>query len=397
MPVYLAQQIAAPRGVRSARAPRPNREELLGLGLTPAQADHELIRRHELEVIEENFTRWVVLFGCIICTLLPVSFALFLYLMWSYAMERNKDCDEPLDTWFIVVLVNIMYHVNVNGRSLHKQVIRLVCRHDSASSPEATPCRVRGYLLAVAAFVFGWHCLGLHWVRISSTCASTAPNLYRSVRLFAAFNIVFTVFTTVSTFGLSQMLASLLRRGLLPAGMLDPHRGAPEGTMELQQSVEFDAEALGETSQCPTCLEDFSKEARIKRTVCGHLFHEECLGPWLRVSRTCPLCRTDLAAGLQVPLGATIPVTEVPPAVAELDLEAQEEVPAGEDVAQSDTSPRAAPQKPAVCVAAVSAPSSEASPGRRGLDPAAPLVLAAAATGRSAAAPRPRPNEVETL
>jgi hypothetical protein len=24
---------------------------------------------------------------------------------------------------------------------------------------------------------------------------------------------------------------------------------------------------------------------------CGHMFHEKCLGEWLKVSDTCPLCR----------------------------------------------------------------------------------------------------------
>merc|ERR1712226_769025 len=73
---------------------------------------------------------------------------------------------------------------------------------------------------------------------------------------------------------------------------------APEGTMELQETIDFDIEAFGDSLQCPTCLEDFSKEHAIKKTICGHFFHEECLEPWLRMNRTCPLCRADLAQGL---------------------------------------------------------------------------------------------------
>lgn len=77
------------------------------------------------------------------------------------------------------------------------------------------------------------------------------------------------------------MLASLLRRGLLPASILGAERAAPEGTLELQSNVIFDAEDFGDTLQCPTCFEDFSKEQPIKKTICGHYFHESCLAQWL--------------------------------------------------------------------------------------------------------------------
>mmetsp|Transcript_49563 Transcript_49563/g.127959 ORF Transcript_49563/g.127959 Transcript_49563/m.127959 type:complete len:411 (-) Transcript_49563:210-1442(-) len=292
----------------ATRREQATREELLQSGLTPAQADHEMVHRHEIEVVEENFTRWVIAFGCIICMLVPVSISLFFFLVYSYISEsvmQGKPCDVPLDAWFIVVLSNIIYHnIHVCGRSIHRQVIRVFCCYDmlgrQGQPPEAPPRRVRLYHLLITTFDFGWHCVGLHWVRISLTCNATSPNLYRSVHLFAAFSVVFTIFTTLSTFGLYQMLASLLRRGLLPAL---PDRRAPEGTLEQQETVVFDLEASGENLQCPTCLEDFCKESKIKKTVCGHYFHEECLAPWLRVNRTCPLCRSDLARGLDASAG----------------------------------------------------------------------------------------------
>merc|ERR1719221_678143 len=129
---------------------------------------------------------------------------------------------------------------------------------------EPPPRRVRIYHLCITAFVFGWHCIGIEWVRMSESCEETAPHLYRATHLFASFNIVFTIFTTLSTFGLSRMLASLLRRGLLPVSMMHSDRVAPEGTLELQETVQFDLEAFGDSVQCPTCLEDFSKEHTIK-------------------------------------------------------------------------------------------------------------------------------------
>eukprot|EP00913_Durusdinium_trenchii_P008512 g7993.t1 len=307
MPVVV-MQIPQQRG-------RATRAELTAMGLTPAQADHELVRQSELEVIETSITRWVMLFGCIICALLPVSLVLFFYLIYSYILEQWQDCDVPLTLWFWVAMFNIFYHINLGGRSIHRQVIRTeealsavpkkrcrlptVCRYQAPEqSLEVPPARVRLYHWLTTIFVFSWHCVGLHWARVSQTCHDTAPNLFTSTYLFASFNVIFTIFTVISTYGLQHMLASLLRRGLLPSSMLGD-RAAPEGTLELQSSVIFDPEEFGDSLQCPMCLEDFSKEQPIRKTICGHYFHESCLAQWFKVNRTCPLCRRDLAESLE--------------------------------------------------------------------------------------------------
>mmetsp|Transcript_81529 Transcript_81529/g.243019 ORF Transcript_81529/g.243019 Transcript_81529/m.243019 type:complete len:310 (-) Transcript_81529:67-996(-) len=54
----------------------------------------------------------------------------------------------------------------------------------------------------------------------------------------------------------------------------------------------------GYPSSCAVCLEDFAEGQDIIGTPCGnqsHAFHEVCLKGWLRVSSTCPLCRTSLS------------------------------------------------------------------------------------------------------
>lgn len=39
-----------------------------------------------------------------------------------------------------------------------------------------------------------------------------------------------------------------------------------------------------------------------RRTQCAHLFHEECLFPWLRQHGTCPVCRYDIEPEQSQPL-----------------------------------------------------------------------------------------------
>lgn len=273
---------------------------MVASGMNQAQVDRELVRQHEIEVIEENFTRWVMAFGCIICLLLPVCLALFVYLVYSVVLEQNQDCDVPLRVWFYVVVANIIYHLNVGGRSIHRLVIRCFCCYEAPGHGfEPPPTRVRTYHMLMTVFVFVWHCVGLNYVRISTACSATAPNLYKASYLFAAFNVVFTIFTTISTFGLSHMLASLLRRGLLPTSMISADRKAPEGTMDLQETITYEPAVFRDSTQCPMCLEDFAAEQKIKKTLCHHIFHEECLASWFRVNRTCPLCRADLSQGAE--------------------------------------------------------------------------------------------------
>ena len=46
---------------------------------------------------------------------------------------------------------------------------------------------------------------------------------------------------------------------------------------------------------CSICLEDFKTGDNIKKLNCTHIFHTECLEPWLNDNnRNCPMCRTDI-------------------------------------------------------------------------------------------------------
>jgi|TARA_Y100000389_G_scaffold184930_1_gene203816 hypothetical protein len=46
---------------------------------------------------------------------------------------------------------------------------------------------------------------------------------------------------------------------------------------------------------CSVCLEDFKDDDILKKLNCTHVFHKECLEPWLNNNnRNCPLCRTDI-------------------------------------------------------------------------------------------------------
>ena len=46
------------------------------------------------------------------------------------------------------------------------------------------------------------------------------------------------------------------------------------------------------SSPCSICLEDFSKGDKVSLLSCGHMFHYDCIIPWLaEKSFYCPICR----------------------------------------------------------------------------------------------------------
>jgi hypothetical protein len=42
------------------------------------------------------------------------------------------------------------------------------------------------------------------------------------------------------------------------------------------------------------CMMDYKDGEVIVATPCEHLFHKRCLQEWFQLSRTCPVCRTDV-------------------------------------------------------------------------------------------------------
>jgi len=52
------------------------------------------------------------------------------------------------------------------------------------------------------------------------------------------------------------------------------------------------ANQLGSYEPCVVCLEPYQVENYIMKLHCGHMYHYECISPWLKTRGVCPLCRS---------------------------------------------------------------------------------------------------------
>ena len=56
--------------------------------------------------------------------------------------------------------------------------------------------------------------------------------------------------------------------------------------------VNLDQESKNNFNTCFICLDDFNDNNIIRKLKCVHLFHKECIDPWLlKENHTCPVCR----------------------------------------------------------------------------------------------------------
>lgn len=292
---------AAPR-----EEPTVTVEELMESGVHVRQASARIVQHRQQEVLGMHFRRLLASFVCLVLLMAPVILGVLIWMGVEWNRYRETECDVPLQTWVSVVIVIMTFN-----SVMRKLVIQVVCGWVPPQPGEATslaalnePLRVRLFNASIALFVFVWNCVGLHWVRVSGTqesespsCKDVAPGLVDSVRTYAAINLCFSVILFVYLQGALRILAAMMR-----AGVLQTSEAAPPGSLQSStERVDMTDKLVKEHASCSICLEDFNDRWAIVRTKqCKHVFHKQCLHGWLKVQKSCPLCRQDLSIGSAV-------------------------------------------------------------------------------------------------
>lgn len=289
----------------------PDAEPLIAGGPTRLEPERQATAETNREAYQDNRRDVAAMLLARVCCatvcLAVVSAALLLSTILVYyrgygvyARTAGKPCDEPLSGWLAAVLTVLPLRVVL-------AVLYRYLRAGQLPMEEHTSCAAK----AIYLILKGWHLvgnpvlivLGFHWYRQSETCYETSPNLFSFVRLFLIYQLVMWAGGVLIFFGATSFVLWAHRNNLLELGP-GPHAAAKPGVIDKIESVRYDpslfrqstdAEGEKEPPECCVCSIAYDEGSSIKRTPCGHYFHEECLGNWLgKYAKTCPLCRNNL-------------------------------------------------------------------------------------------------------
>ncbi|KAL8041727.1 hypothetical protein ABFS82_09G002800 [Erythranthe guttata] len=91
--------------------------------------------------------------------------------------------------------------------------------------------------------------------------------------------------------GLEQLIQQLAEN--------DPNRyGTPPASKSVVEGlpdIKITAEMLAsDSSQCAVCKDSFELNEEAKQIPCKHIYHKDCILPWLELHNSCPVCRYEL-------------------------------------------------------------------------------------------------------
>jgi len=78
---------------------------------------------------------------------------------------------------------------------------------------------------------------------------------------------------------------------------LEDHKvGLTKQQINRLPSQSLDQTLAGDT--CPVCLEELATNNEVRRLPCLHVLHKECIDPWLKNNKECPICKFDIKSAM---------------------------------------------------------------------------------------------------
>ncbi|CAO2194986.1 unnamed protein product [Urochloa humidicola] len=96
-----------------------------------------------------------------------------------------------------------------------------------------------------------------------------------------------------SRFLVGPSLEALFEQLLLHSNRQGP-APAPQSAIDSMPVVKISRRHLSDDPQCPVCKDKFELGAEVREMPCKHLYHTDCIIPWLVQHNSCPVCRHPL-------------------------------------------------------------------------------------------------------
>jgi hypothetical protein len=214
------------------------------------------------------------------------------------AVEKDKTCDivEYINVWTTLFLVGGTISLIFETYKFFKYI-----RQDIQY-----PKRIKTFTTISHLFSYGLFGYSIWIVVDTDDCQNSMPNMYNMI---LAYTIISGIFIIIP-FLLGCLLLCSLPCLLMLSENLDTTEGvdnnflekAPKSTYKDRKIVEGGEEfEIGEeNAACCICMTDYEEDIALRRLHCGHHFHQECADKWLKINKTCPLCRARVDANLNV-------------------------------------------------------------------------------------------------
>uniref|UniRef100_A0ACD5TYD2 Uncharacterized protein n=1 Tax=Avena sativa TaxID=4498 RepID=A0ACD5TYD2_AVESA len=69
---------------------------------------------------------------------------------------------------------------------------------------------------------------------------------------------------------------------------------ASKAAIESMPTIHIAASHVNADCHCAVCKEPFERGAEAREMPCGHIYHEDCILPWLQLRNSCPVCRHEM-------------------------------------------------------------------------------------------------------
>ncbi|CAN7011482.1 unnamed protein product [Brassica rapa subsp. trilocularis] len=91
--------------------------------------------------------------------------------------------------------------------------------------------------------------------------------------------------------GLEQLIQQLAENDPNRYGTPPASKSAVDGLPSVKVTKDM---VRSEMNQCAVCMDEFEDGGDVKQMPCKHVFHQDCLMPWLELHNSCPVCRYEL-------------------------------------------------------------------------------------------------------